>query len=338
MTIPIRRSGSADSRAALRYAGAGLVCLVGGMVIGGLAGSDGLPLVLPVAVGFVALVAGVDQIADEIRARVHAPLGDEDVDLLHDPIEGETAFRRATWEQALDRWRAQQTVFNVPTADVLDRGRVYLETDWLWRPNAPGFSSGEIRAVYGAGSNVEVGLNLGGFAPRGPSAIVVMPNVKWQPHHSDSLSLTAGLLALFRASGRGGSTAAALGYAHAALRLPIGTRLTAGGWMASSHYAGSGVEKGGLFGLEQPIVSNVTLAADWYTGASGLGYTTPGLIVTEGRWVLYASYTFKNGDTTYDVRELGCTDGSEPVDATGRLVVSLRGRQVAEWLCRGNSN
>ena len=67
--------------------------------------------------------------------------------------------------------------------------------------------------------------------------------------------------------------------------------------MASSHYAGSGVEKGGLFGLEQPIVSNVTLAADWYTGASGLGYTTPGLIVTEGRWVLYASYTFKNGDS-----------------------------------------
>src|SRR2546421_13087910 len=57
--------------------------------------ADAIDVVEQLAVGeLVALVAGVDQIADEIRARVHAPLGDEDVDLLHDPIEGATAFRR----------------------------------------------------------------------------------------------------------------------------------------------------------------------------------------------------------------------------------------------------
>jgi hypothetical protein len=50
----------------------------------------------------------------------------------------------------------------------------------------------------------------------------------------------------------------------------------------------------------------------------------------------HAIYTFKNGDTTYSVSELGCTDGSEPADTTGRLTVSRGGSQLAEWLCHAD--
>jgi hypothetical protein len=50
----------------------------------------------------------------------------------------------------------------------------------------------------------------------------------------------------------------------------------------------------------------------------------------------HAIFSFKNGDTTYEVSELGCTDGSEPPGTTGRLTVSRGGRQLAEWLCRGD--
>lgn len=50
----------------------------------------------------------------------------------------------------------------------------------------------------------------------------------------------------------------------------------------------------------------------------------------------HATYTFKNGDTTYEVSELGCTDGSEPAGTTGRLTVSRGGSQLAEWLCLGD--
>jgi hypothetical protein len=50
----------------------------------------------------------------------------------------------------------------------------------------------------------------------------------------------------------------------------------------------------------------------------------------------HAIYTFKNGDTTYEVSELGCTDGSEPADTTGRLTVARGGSQLAEWLCHGD--
>jgi hypothetical protein len=88
-----------------------------------------------------------------------------------------------------------------------------------------------------------------------------------------------------------------MSYAHAAAKLPTGARLSAGGWWASSGFANSGVEKGGLFGLEQPITANMTLAADWYTGHNGIGYASPGVIVTAGHWVLYVAYAIKNGDS-----------------------------------------
>ena len=303
---------AAVCRRPVRYLGWGLACLVAGLILGALARSDGMARTLPVVVGFVGLVGFVRR--SLVLWNVDALLFDNPSRGLRLPARPRQAARpRQSFSGQRKALRlvglagisllssvaipGQQTIFNVPTADILNRGKLYLETDWLWRPIEPRFSSGEIRAVYGTGNNVEVGLNLGGFSPRGRSAIVAIPNVKWQPLHSDSVSLTAGILALFHAGGSGDNTPAVLGYAHAATRLSIGTRMTAGAWLASSNYAGPDVAKGGLFALEQPIVSNVTLAADWYTGASGLGYATPGLIVTAGRWVLYASYTFKNGDS-----------------------------------------
>ena len=108
------------------------------------------------------------------------------------------------------------------------------------------------------------------------------------------------MLALLRVGGTGDHTPAVLGYAHAAMRLPIGTRLTAGGWMASSNYAGSDVERGGLFALEQPIASKLTFAADWYTGNSGLGYASPGLIITQSYTATWGAISGFSSIDTFD--------------------------------------
>ena len=192
----------------------------------------------------------------------------------------------------------QQTIFNVPTADVLDKGKVYLETDWLWRPSDPAFASGSpIRGVYGFGGNLEGGINLAGIVTPGRSTPVAVPNLKWQPLKTEVLSLTTGVFGQFFLRGARDGTPSVMGYAHAAVKLPIGTRLTAGGWWASSGYAGPGVEKGGLFGLEQAVTQYATLAADWYTGNTSLGYVSPGVIVTVGRWVVYAAYSIRNGNS-----------------------------------------
>src|SRR5205085_9396485 len=60
--------------------------------------------------------------------------------------------------------QAQQTVFNVPTTDVLDKSKFYSELDVSIKPNdtdALGhFSSFVPRLVGGAGHRVEVGVNL----------------------------------------------------------------------------------------------------------------------------------------------------------------------------------
>lgn len=51
----------------------------------------------------------------------------------------------------------------------------------------------------------------------------------------------------------------------------------------------------------------MTLAADWYTGENAIGYFTPGVIVGADSFTVYASYSFKNGDSRGDaiLTELG---------------------------------
>jgi len=191
--------------------------------------------------------------------------------------------------------RGQQTIFNLPNADVLERGKTYLEVDLLGRPQSPTFAAFNGRGVWGLGGRVEAGLNLGGWTVPGRSIPVATPNVKWQPSTFGKCSATAGAFGLFFLRGAGDGTPAALGYTHLACRLPTQTRATAGAYWASSGYAAAGVQKGVLAGLEQRVVDGWTIAADWFSGRNGLGYFSPGMIVGVGRWTVYASYSLKNG-------------------------------------------
>ena len=81
---------------------------------------------------------------------------------------------------------AQQTVFNVPTTDVLDKGKVYFELDISAKPNdtdALGhFSSFVPRLVVGAGGRVEVGLNILGNIQPGPDSTTLAPAEKWKAY------------------------------------------------------------------------------------------------------------------------------------------------------------
>jgi len=76
--------------------------------------------------------------------------------------------------------RGQQTIFNVPTTDVLDRGRVYAELDVSFKPNQPRFSSFVPRVVVGVGGNVEVGLNMTGNIQPGADSTATVPTIKWR--------------------------------------------------------------------------------------------------------------------------------------------------------------
>jgi len=193
--------------------------------------------------------------------------------------------------------RAQQTIFNVPTADVLDRGKLYFENDDLWRawdPRSAGFT---FRGVVGLGAGVEAGANFGGITTPGRSLPTATLAVKWQPVRLGEFAVTGGAHGLFFLRGAEDGKPSVQAYAHVSYRLPTKTRITAGGWVASSGYAARGPVDGGLFGIEQPVAPHLTLIADMYSGRSSIGYTTYGIEPTFGAWTVYAGYSVKNGNS-----------------------------------------
>lgn len=73
----------------------------------------------------------------------------------------------------------QQTVFNVPSGDVLDRGKVYFETDITYNPVA---TAGTFtpRLVVGMGHRIEVGVNVNGVGAPGTVQTTPTPTIEWK--------------------------------------------------------------------------------------------------------------------------------------------------------------
>jgi hypothetical protein len=94
--------------------------------------------------------------------------------------------------------RGQQTIFKVPTADVLDKGKVYVEIDAAFKLDREDlygrFSSFVPRAVVGVGGRVEVGVNVTGNVQPGADSTAIVPTVKWKFHESEKsrIALFAG--------------------------------------------------------------------------------------------------------------------------------------------------
>jgi len=194
----------------------------------------------------------------------------------------------------------QQTIFNVPTADVLDRGKVYFELDAAFKTNSQPalgkFSSFVPRVVVGAGGNVEVGLNVTGNIQPGTDSTTLVPTVKWGFYQNEKkdFALFAGTNFFIPVRNRSYNFGA---NSYAALSKTINkTRLTAGGFVASSNvFAPDVVRVGGQLGIEQTLNSKFTVAADWITGKHASGYFTPGLIYKpHPKLIAYFSYSIGN--------------------------------------------
>ena len=89
--------------------------------------------------------------------------------------------------------QAQQTIFNVPSTDVLDRGKVYAELDVSFKPTDSAlvnkFSSFVPRVVVGAGNRIEVGLNITGNIQPGADTTTLVPAIKWKPYQGEENGL-----------------------------------------------------------------------------------------------------------------------------------------------------
>lgn len=210
---------------------------------------------------------------------------------------------------------AQQTIFNVPTADILDKGKVYVELDASFKTNNDEvlrkFSSFVPRVVVGAGGNVEVGLNLTGNLNPGTDTTTLVPTVKWRFYQNEKKDLTLFAGNHFYIPVRNRSYKFGT-YTYVAVAKTINkTRLTAGGFVASKNvFAPDAVRGGGQFAIEQTINSKLTLAADWFTSRHANGYFTPGVIYKpHPKVTAYLSYSIGNADASrgnhYFLFELG---------------------------------
>jgi hypothetical protein len=200
---------------------------------------------------------------------------------------------------------AQLTIFNVPTTDVVDKGKAYFEFDYLLQIPKPAGRSRlfvyDPRLIIGLGSGVEVGINVNSLYRSGATNVFLQPNVKWRffDNKTDGIAAAAGGILYTDVSPREIGPTYGLLYAEISKKVRSGTyapRFHAGTYgIVHAGSAWVGPKAGAFFGYEQPIQSKASIVADWITGKNSFGYFTPGLSFTLPlNSVFNAGYSFGN--------------------------------------------
>lgn len=191
--------------------------------------------------------------------------------------------------------KAQQTIFNVPSADVLDKGKLYLELDLQIIECQPS-ASFTPRPVYGAGHDIEIGVNLSSFTTPGPGTIAVVPTLKWKIMDEKKTGVTflVGDHLYLPVHNRTYDIGNYV-YAEAAKSFPTHTRIGVGVYDFSASVVASGNRAGVQASIEQTITKRLNVDADWYSGNSSVGYFTPGIVYKVSNPItFYAGYEIGN--------------------------------------------
>lgn len=193
----------------------------------------------------------------------------------------------------------QETVYDVPSADILDKGKVYGELDGTLRP-VNFLSTFTPRVVVGVGNGIEMGMNFDGLSAPTLNQLEISPTVKWRlwKGQTSGWSFYVGDEVFFPVRMR---TYNAGNYAYAAFakEWKHGTRITFGGYDFTRQVVANANRAGGQFTFEQPVNKRLTFAAEWYTGNNSVGYVNSGAIVKlNSKLTLYAAYQIGNARVT----------------------------------------
>jgi len=190
---------------------------------------------------------------------------------------------------------AQETVFNVPSADILEPGKVYFELDATYMPSTT-VSGLTPRIVVGIGQGIEIGLNVNGISTPGVvQQSTLSPTIKWKAYDGRENGWAFLVDNLFLPVQNRSYSAGNYSYAQFDKTWHTQTRATFGAYFFTKHVVSSGNRAGGQFAIEQPVTGRLTLAADWYTGDHALGFVTPGIIFKPtSKLTLYGTYQVGN--------------------------------------------
>ena len=180
---------------------------------------------------------------------------------------------------------AQQTIFNVPSADVTEKGHLFLEPEAQFSDNFGLFTG---YAAYGIGHHTALNLTVTGVGTRNVrDELLCLGSKTYVNLHKESeTKFTAGYLIpiSLRGNGVGGYF-----YSHLSTRLPkIKTRITSGVLVATTVIFGRDVVAY-IGGIEQPITKKFNLILDYTSGShpnglliSGFSYKLPSNIIFVG--------------------------------------------------------
>lgn len=216
--------------------------------------------------------------------------------------------------------QAQQLIFNVPSPDIMDPGRLLLSAGHYLRPWHTSSGPLELLAlqgVYGIGHNMEMGLNAGPFNYRhlGDSAPFMDATLKWRPWQMQfgnnelrrvKLGLIVGDNLGIGINGNVSGHVRNLAYIAPYIDLGMsGTRISAGAYHATHDAFNTPAHVGAQLTLEQSItlIPGLTLAADWYSGNGG--FLTPGLLWSKDNFSAGIGYSLSNNDRRNDLIVLG---------------------------------
>lgn len=199
---------------------------------------------------------------------------------------------------------AQQTVFNVPSADVTEKGAVFLQHESQFRPyNPDSFWLGTHYSAYGIGHNTELDATL--FNVSAPdshnislglgfkSAIPISKLNERYPQQEFKFTVGSEVLIGLQGNGVGNWT-----YTHLSGRLPkTRTRLTAGISAGTKQVFGKNTFCY-IMAVEQPVTERLNIIADWYSGnenyagflIAGISYKLP------KNTALYLGYQIPNAE------------------------------------------
>ena len=201
--------------------------------------------------------------------------------------------------------RAQQTVFNVPTTDVLEFRKVYFELDISAKPNnseaLPRFSAFAPRLVAGVGGRIEIGLNVLGNIQPGPDTTTLVPAIKWRIYEGKNNGWAVAVgNNLFIPIRHKSYNVGTFSYVIVQTTLKTNTRLGFGGYLFSKHVVTPNASRaGGQFTFERTITKNLNLNVDWITGKHANGYFTSGFAYKLTRKLTgVAAYSLGNADTS----------------------------------------
>lgn len=176
--------------------------------------------------------------------------------------------------------QAQQTIFNVPSADMTPKDKLFLQHESQFRPWGNNrFWLGTHYATFGIGHNTELDATLINVSSPASDNISLMLGLKsvipvfTRQFPEEEFKVTVGGSVPISLQGRG---VGSWGYSHVSGRIPkLKTRLTAGVSAGTENLFGRDTVHF-IGGYEHPVTQRLSLIGDWYSGTHANGFFIPG--------------------------------------------------------------